>query len=45
MKMRAEEMGHEPLALADEVTEQPANVRFWPLADMTLCAAHVRYWG
>lgn len=21
------------------------NVRFWPLADIRYCAAHVRYWG
>ena len=22
-----------------------ANVRYWPKADMGLCAANVRYWG
>jgi hypothetical protein len=22
-----------------------ADVRYWPKADLSLCAAHVRYWG
>ena len=30
------------LSAADEVIESP-HVRFWPLADMSCCAAHVRF--
>jgi putative tryptophan/tyrosine transport system substrate-binding protein len=34
-------VGGKPRRRGDRI----GNVRFWPKADMTVCAAHVRFWG
>jgi len=32
-------------ALADELIERGWYVRFWPIADISYCTAHVRFQG
>ena len=33
------------LALSGHAGSCGADVRYWPKADMSLCAAYVRFWG